>query len=233
MLRDRVEDFIAHRARPAELHELLWECMNDGSVEGLACVRRLYEDMYGRITFNFELKAASASCLLFWGEAGLQALIDGEKATPEYKNTSLCVQILSSIAAGRPFPLLPFISDSRIEERIRATHAKLDGIAEFARKMLIQFVLSRETDDDVASLAGRVSMGDDENMGAAKELFAAMSTRWLVVGEPVLMQFEALIVEHPDDEPRIPAISCDAPATSRSNSYSSLASTEPAGISLP
>jgi hypothetical protein len=73
MLRDKVEDFIANRANPTELHELLSECMDDGSVEGLACVRRLYQDMYGGITYNFKLKAAAASCLLFWGEAGLQA----------------------------------------------------------------------------------------------------------------------------------------------------------------
>jgi Domain of unknown function (DUF4263) len=201
VLRDKVEDFIANRADPPELHELLSECMDDGSVEGLACVRRLYEDMYGGITFNFELKAPPASCLLFWGEAGLQALIDGANATPTSKNTSLCVQILSSIAAGRPFPLLSFIRDTRIEERIRTVHAKLAGIDEFARKMLVQFVLSRESDDEVASLDGRVSMGDDENMGAAKELFAAISTRWLAVGEPVLREFESLIAEHPDDEP--------------------------------
>ena len=175
--------------------------MDDESVQGLACVRRLYEDMYGGITFNFELKAPPASCLLFWGEAGLHALIDGVNATPTSKNTSLCVQILSSIAAGRPFPLLSFIRVTRIEERIRTVHAKLAGIDEFARKMLIQFVLSRESDDEIASLDGRVSMGDGENMGAAKELFAAISTRWLAVGEPVLQEFESLIAEHPDDEP--------------------------------
>jgi hypothetical protein len=161
VLRDKVEDFIANRADSPELYELLSECMDDGTVEGLACVRRLFEDMYGGITFNFELKAPRASCLLFWGEAGLQALIDGVNATPTRKNTSLCVQILSSVAAGHPFPILSFIRDPHIEERIRTVHAKLAGIDEFARKMLIQFVLSRESDDEVASLDGRVSMGDD------------------------------------------------------------------------
>jgi hypothetical protein len=49
VLRDKVEDFIANRANPPELHELLSECLDDGSLEGLACVRRLYEDMYGGI----------------------------------------------------------------------------------------------------------------------------------------------------------------------------------------
>ena len=201
VLRDKVEDFIANRADPTDLHELLLECMDDGSVEGLACVRRLYEDMYGGITFNFELKAPPASCLLFWGEAGLHALIDGVNATPTSKNTSLCVQILSSTAAGRQVPFLPFIRDARIADRIRTAHVKLAGIDEFARKMLIQFVLSRESDEEVASLGGRLSMGDDENMGATKELFAAISTRWLAVGEPVLQEFESLIAKHPDDEP--------------------------------
>jgi hypothetical protein len=57
MLRERVEDFIAHRADPAELHELLLECTNNGTVKGLTAVRRLYEGMYGGFTFNFELKA--------------------------------------------------------------------------------------------------------------------------------------------------------------------------------
>ena len=117
MLRDKVEDFIVNRANTTELHELLSECMDDGSVEGLACVGRLYQDMYGEITYNFELKAAAASCLLFWGEAGLQALIDGENATPTSKNMSLCVQILSSIASGRPFPLVSFIRDDRIADK--------------------------------------------------------------------------------------------------------------------
>jgi hypothetical protein len=33
VLRDKVEDFIANRANPPELHELLSECLDDGSVE--------------------------------------------------------------------------------------------------------------------------------------------------------------------------------------------------------
>ena len=109
MLRDKVEDFIANRANPTELYELLSGCMDDGSVEGLACVRRLYEDMYGGITYNFELKAASASCLLFWGEAGLQALIDGVNATPTAIANMTAVTKLHG-ACARAFIILPLVS---------------------------------------------------------------------------------------------------------------------------
>ena len=57
MLRERVEQFISTGVDPHELHVLLNECVADGTVEGLACVRRLYESDYGGITFNMELKA--------------------------------------------------------------------------------------------------------------------------------------------------------------------------------
>ncbi|MGE4049259.1 MAG: Shedu anti-phage system protein SduA domain-containing protein [Acetobacteraceae bacterium] len=199
MLRDRVEDFIANRADPEELHELLLECMNNGTVEGLACVRRLYEDMYGGFTFNFEIKSPSASCLVFWGEAGLKALVDGANATPASKNISLCVRILSTVASGQPISELSLIRDGRVAEKIWMKYGNLDGIDEIARVLLPQFVLSRESDDDVASLGTGLQVVDD--MGAAKELFAAMSARWLAVGEPVLRGFERLILERPADEP--------------------------------
>ena len=199
MLRDRVESFIANRAGPEELHELLLECMVNGTVEGLACVRRLYEDMYGGITFNFEIKAPAASCLIFWGEVGLRSLVDGAKVTPSSKNVSLCVRNLAVLASGQPISELSFIRDPRIVEKIQAEYSKMDKIDEIARALLTQFVLSMESDDDVASLGGRLS-SVVEDIGAAKEIFAAMSARWLAVAEPVLGEFERLIVEHPDDE---------------------------------
>ena len=36
----------------------------------------LAEDMYNEITFNFELKAPAAWCLLAWQTSGLQVLLD-------------------------------------------------------------------------------------------------------------------------------------------------------------
>jgi hypothetical protein len=110
ILRKRVEDFIAGGVSSAKLHALLNECVADRTVEGLACVRRLYESSYGEITFNFELKAPAASALVFWGETGIQALVDGAYADPTSKNISLCMQLLSSIAAGSALPPLSCIN---------------------------------------------------------------------------------------------------------------------------
>jgi hypothetical protein len=199
MLRNRVEDFIANRADQEDLHELLLECMNNGTVEGLSCVRRLYEDMYGKTTFNFEIKSPAASCLVFWGEAGLKALVDGANAIPASKNTSLCVRVLSTVASGQPISELSFVRDRRVAEKIQTKHAKFDGIDEIARALLTQFVLSLKSDDEVASLG--IGLQVVEDLGAAKELFAAMSARWLAVGEPVLRDFERLIDDRPADEP--------------------------------
>jgi hypothetical protein len=89
VLRDRVEDFIANRCNLDELHALLNECVRDGTVEGLACVRRLYESSYDGFTFNFELKAPAASTLVIWGEAGVQAVVDGAQADPTSKNETV------------------------------------------------------------------------------------------------------------------------------------------------
>ena len=203
-LRDRVEDFVANRAHPDELHALLLECMNDGTAEGLVCVRRLAEDMYGGFTMNFELKSPASTCLLFWGEAGLQALVDAALASPTFKNVSVCTQVLSTVASGQPISLMSFIRDARIAEKIESAYSKFEGIDEIARVLLTRFVLSLESDDTVASLGSRMQF-DTHKMSAAKEIFAAMSARWLAVGEPVLREFEKLIVERPAHEPAFQA----------------------------
>lgn len=99
-LRSRVEDFIGHRADPRELMELLAECAQAGDTEALMCVRRLAEDMYGGITFNFELKALAAWELACWGDVGIRQLAEATRANPTSKNLSLCVQVLCAVASG-------------------------------------------------------------------------------------------------------------------------------------
>ena len=99
VLRERIEDYIAHRADVRELHDLLDECRRERNLEALLCVRRLFEDMYGGFTFNFELKAPAAWELACWGERGLDQLTEATLKNPASKNVSLCVQILSHIAA--------------------------------------------------------------------------------------------------------------------------------------
>ena len=62
--------------------------------------------------------------------------------------------------------------------------------------------MSTEDENDFVELIAtgfsRLSWQDPE---AAKELFAAVSTRWLAVSKPLLKRYEKLIGDRPDDEP--------------------------------
>ena len=89
-LRDDVERFIKG-GHPRELDGLLDACAKDGSLDALACVTRLFEDMYGGMTFNFELKAPAAWELACWGEQGLDQLVAATLKAPTSKNVSLCL----------------------------------------------------------------------------------------------------------------------------------------------
>lgn len=203
MLRNRVEDFIARRAGSEELHQILNECVQDGTVEGLACVRRLFEDMYGGYTFNFELKAPAACTLMVWGEAGVQSLVDATRVNPTSKNVSLCLQLLSSLAAGTRPPTLVFVRVPELAGRIELACAPSAGLAEECRRQLVELVLSFDSDEDVASYVGSrfSAFWGEDSVSAAKELFAALSARWISVSKPVLEQYERLIVQQGDSEP--------------------------------
>jgi hypothetical protein len=181
---------------------LLNECVADGTVEGLSCARRLFESDYGGMTFNFELKAPAASALVCWGKAGIESLVDAAHADPTSKNMSLCVQLLSSIAAGSALPPLSFVRDYGLASLIESKRSSTPGFAEFCRSQLVELVLSFESEDDVAfRIGGGISNLTLSEVPAAKELFAALSARWLAVSRPVLDQYERLIINQSGNEP--------------------------------
>jgi hypothetical protein len=201
LLRERVEEFIANRRDPAELHFLLNECVAAGTLEALTCVRRLYESDYGGMRFNLELKAPAASTLIFWCQTGVQALLDGMQAYPTSKNRSLCAQLLSHVAAGSALPPLAFVRDDALAAKIEAARAAAPDLPDLSRARLVDFVLSMDSDDDVASLVGSgLTTSSVSHVPAAKELFAALSARWLAVSRPVLERYDALIVNERDKE---------------------------------
>lgn len=197
-LRDRVECYI--RDGRGDLHALLRDCVRDGAAEGLSCVRRLYEDMYDGITFNFELKAPAAWTLALWREAGLCELLSGARATPTSKNVSLCVQILAAGAAGTGISPVSFVRDAELASRIHDALTAEPSLADVCRRHLVDLVLSFEADDDVASLVGS-KMSHMLNDAEVREVFAALSARWLAVSTPVLERYAGLIAERPHDEP--------------------------------
>ena len=199
-LRARVEDFIAHRADRHELIQLLAECTQAGDTEALLCVRRLAEDMYGGITFNFELKAPAAWELACWGDAGIGQPAEAIRANPTSKNLSLCVQILCAIASGS-IGTPVFATDSQIDrlQRMVGTDA---AVVDHARRSLLELALSMESDEELIDLAGKgfgpVGMLEP---AIAREMFAAVSMRWLTVSVPVVARYRGLLADHPDDEP--------------------------------
>ena len=117
-LRDDVELFIK-QGRPRELEELLEACFKDGSLEALLCVSRLFEDMYGGFTLNYELKAPAAWELACWGQRGIDQLVDATIKAPTSKNVSLCLDILSHFAAGDNLTTEPLFCDERRRARLR------------------------------------------------------------------------------------------------------------------
>lgn len=199
-LEQKVEDFIEGGARVDVLADLLTSCVGDGSTEAMGLVRRLFEDMYDGFTFNLELKAPAAAVLLHWREAGLEALLEGCRRVNSGKNHSIAMQLLASVAAGEHRP--PLVAQNQaLTQLIEGAILRFEGREVASRAKLIQLVLSFEDDDDLSLVVGQVMMGSSIGGSAsAKEVFAAVSTRWLAVSTPVMEAFDRLLDESPNEE---------------------------------
>jgi hypothetical protein len=99
-LQERAKRFVDD-GNPRDEVELLAACVRARNLDGLAATQRLFEDMYGGITYNFEMKAPAAACLICWGKEGIKALVEGARRTPASKNNSITVQLLSAVAGGK------------------------------------------------------------------------------------------------------------------------------------
>ena len=210
-LRDDVERFI-RAGHPRELPGLWDACAKDGSLDALVCITRLFEDMYGG---TFELKAPAAWERACCGERGLDQLVAATLKAPTSKNVSLCLQILTILASGRLVddPPAVFCDKSRLA-RLNALFKSNPALRSYARSKLVAFVLSVEDEDDfiemVATGFSRAAFSL-QGVGPARELFAAVSTRWLTISEPLLKRYEALISDRPDDEPAFQAFFTEHP----------------------
>jgi hypothetical protein len=213
-LRDDVEEYIKH-GHPRELPELLEACRRDGSLDALVCVTRMFEDMYGGITYNFELKAPPAWELACWGERGIDQLVDATLKSPTSKNVSLCLQILSQLASGDKFAEAPIFCDAEHRARLHRLIGQRPELAQYARSKLLWLILTVDDEDDVLSMIGsalnQASYRPIGGLEPAKELFGALSARWLSVSEPLLQRYESLIADHADDETSFQAFFTEHP----------------------
>ena len=183
---------------------LLRECMEANNLDALRAVQMMFEDMYGGMTYNYELKAPAAVCLIRWGQQGLDALVEAAYRTGTTKNNSLTVEILASLASQAELPelakrrldesLLAFLGDSVSDWRL---------LSAIARKKLQAFILSFDDDDDVCLTVGLQLLQAPALLGGspvARELFQALASRWLAVSQPVLSSYGKLLAGSPDDE---------------------------------
>lgn len=200
-LRQRVEKYI--KTGSGELEQLLEECARLGGAEGLACVTRLFEDMYGGHTFNMELKAPAAWELVVWGEAGLDELVKAAKTFQTSKNRSLCIDVLAAVAAGSACSDKPAFCSKTHWDRLSRYLARNPGLPSYAREKLVEFILSMDDENDVigAAAAGfSTQWYTAESPLRAKELFSAISARWLSTSETLLETYQRMLTENATDE---------------------------------
>jgi hypothetical protein len=156
--------------------------------------------MYGGFTFNFELKAPAAWELACWGRAGLDQLYEGAQSNSSSKNLSLLVEVLCTFASG--IEDKPLFASVEQERKMRVLIANDVSIIDYSRQKLADLVLSMGDDADVVDLATKgFRHGISRSRALAKEMFAAISSRWQALSAPVIERYETLIREVPNDEP--------------------------------
>lgn len=205
-LRSRIEGFIARDEDPLktleEFYELLEACVQDGTAEGMACVRRLFEAPYTEAaTACVLMKEPAAGVLLIWREAGVQALADATASRLDKWNLRLGIPLLARVAAGAVSEVCSSVRHDGLARLVNEL-TTAPGMAQACRRHLIQLVLSFESDDEVAErIGGGFSFLLPSEVPATKELFAALSARWLAVSTPVLARYTTLVADRPNDEP--------------------------------
>ncbi len=202
MLVDRARRFI-EGGHPEELQQILADCVAAGNSDGIAAVQLLARDMYGGVTYSWELKAPAAYCLLAWGQSGLEALVENALSEPTTENFSLAFQLLANAAEGHvPKSVLSLVSDSQITEAVSRAVADANNLNLTARGCLRGLMLSIDDDDEVALYISPTLMSFIyEDSSAIRNLSHALALRSIAVGPKVLQAYDELIADKGGDEP--------------------------------
>ncbi len=197
---DQAKTFIIS-GHPKELWPLLHECVSSKSTEALVAVKMLARDMYGGITFNFELKAPAAHCLIAWEKDGLKTLVENVAEEPSTKNYSLAFQILAAVASGNlPASAAIWVKDTELLESLRSSVNPAE-LKSAAKMYLNQLVMSITDVDDIAMRFGNAFQGMALlEPNAIKPLFQAFSLRFTAVGIPHITEYEKLLSDLPTEE---------------------------------
>ena len=184
-----------------ELLQLLADCVAVSNSEGMLAVKLLARDMYGGDTFNLELKAPAAYCLLAWGQDGLKALVENALEEPTSKNFSMAFQLLASTAEGHEPQIGLFLPDVQLRESVSRAVGDWNNLTLPARSHLHELMLSIEHDADAAISAGTSLMSLAlQDQGAIGNLSHALALRSIAVGPRVLATYNDLMAGTDDDE---------------------------------
>ncbi len=204
-LHERAREFIL-RGGGTDEAALLTDCIEAGTVEALSAVQMIFEDMYDGITFNTELKAPAAWCLVCWAEAGLEALLEAAHRTPTFKNQLLTLEVLATLASSQSPPGPYWRGPESLTTRIMERTIGMEALPQIAGRLLRRYILSFEDDQDLLlPLGTQFQTMAILNPGIVGTLVQAMARRWLAVRTSTLEAFDALLRERPDDEPSFQA----------------------------
>jgi hypothetical protein len=201
-LTQRACEFVLVGSSPREQEPLLRDCVQQGGIDGLHATKILFEDMYGGFTYNVELKFPPAYCLVGWGEQGLQALLDAAYPGAPIKTQSLAVQILATLASGERLPEIGrWVRNEALVANVLKSIENWPSIFSCAKRCLRDLFSSFEDETDLALLVGLVfNHAASTNVARVKEVFVALTGRWLAIDSRTLSEFENLIAEKADDE---------------------------------
>jgi len=206
---ERTERWIVNGPLEAQ-DQLLYEAVNARNPEGLFAVQRMFEDMYGDMTYNRYVKFPAGVALLAWGDDGLKAMLESAIGKPTVKNRVYAAQILSELAAGDGVVEIAGTTIQNYQaakpwlDLVVASNKDPLSFAKVARHALRELVLALEDEDDAVQMIGsQLSHAGLTGMDAAREAFHALAVRWLTVGAPVITAYEQLLVSAADDEPKL------------------------------
>ena len=200
-LQQKTDEFINHGDNQRDCLNILEECIEDASGEALSCVRRLFEADYGGITFAIELKAPAAWALACWQENGLDHLVEATLHSPTLKNVSLCTQVLGTIASNFSDSSAPLLCTESLRDSLVSICESNPTLPSYARRKLLSLILTFDDDQRLIDLmTNSFTFAASQGTGPAKELVSALSARWLAISQPILDNYEHLLVYHPDDE---------------------------------
>ncbi|GJG93514.1 Shedu anti-phage system protein SduA domain-containing protein [Cupriavidus pauculus] len=205
--RDFIEEakFIERSGTYQELCSFLEACISEKSATALVATQFLAIEDYGGFTMKHEFKQAASACLLAWGKQGLDALVDFQRAKSTFSNYTTVIRLLSLLSSGS-YPQLFLPVD--LQNHLLNIIPPIEEISLSAEILLNRIIIDIEDEDDAISYASAVLQTltifqEPGTRGASSKLIAALASRTLTVGGPVIDSYDDLLRSYPGDEPRI------------------------------